>query len=227
VSSAWWRVAVGVAASVVAFALGVAVWAQSVAVALGWFLIAVVALSVPLAQARRITRARRTPDVATARHVLAILTDLDEVEHRAVELGPAWPRLSVGPTGVLVIDVCPAGASSSPARRGDVRILQGRLARAARTGLAARRALDHAGIDIPVRTLAVTGAIDGVGGVGGVDGVHVVHGAGDDRDAATPDVRVIDTTELSGALSAGPALPMAVVDAAFTSLTHTDGLVAD
>jgi hypothetical protein len=206
-SSPWWRVLAGVLASSAAVALGVAVWPQSAAVAFGWLLIAVVALSMPVARARRVFRARRTPDAATAGQVLDILTQLDEVEHRVVDLGPAWPRLSVGPTGVLVIDVCPAGHAAGSERRGDAKVLQGRLARTARAGHAARRALDDAGVDIPVRTLAVT--------------------VGDGRTSASSGVRLIDPAELSGALSAGPVLPMNVVDAAFTSLTRADRLVTD
>jgi hypothetical protein len=216
---------------VISVVLGVAVWTQSVPVAVGWWLMAGVALTVPVRRARRLLRARREPDAVTAGHVLSILTGLDEVEHRAVELGPTWPRLSVGPNGVLVIDVCP-GMEPGPTRRRDARILQGRLARTARTGQAARRALADAGIDIPVRTLAVAaaGSAEAGGRLALPRGDTSTNGSGGSRvggDGSGDGVRLIEPVELSGALTAGPALPMAVVDAAFTSLTHAPRLSAD
>ncbi len=228
--------AAGVLLASSAVVLGAIVWDQSAAVAVGWLLIAVVAVAVPVRRARRVLLRRREPDAVTAGRVLSILTGLDEVEHRAVELGPIWPRLSVGPTGVLVIDVCP-GALPGPARRGDTRILHARLARTAETGQAARQALAAAGVDVPVQVLAVMAGADAVGadvdaagpGASGADATDVdatdVDAAG--ADATGDDVRLIATTELAGVLTAGPALPMAVVDAAFTSLARSPQLAGD
>jgi hypothetical protein len=143
---------------------------------------------------------------ALAEHVLG---SLDGIEHRRVALGAPWPQLSVGPTGVVVVDVCGLeGPVSLDARgirrRDDLRTCE-RCDTTLAAGDVARTALARTNLDVPVRTIAVVAA-----------GTEVTV-----FDDAPTGVSLITVDELADALARGRVLPMPVVNASFTVLNRT------
>lgn len=107
--------------------------------------------------ARRPRPVRTTADPALAAAVGERLRQLDQLEHRRVDLGDPWPTLVIGPTGVAVL--APAGPDDAD------------VVRRLRTTAAE---VDHllAGTDasaLPVRAVLVT-----AGTAGGATVVHDV-----------------------------------------------------
>jgi hypothetical protein len=149
------------------------------------------------------------PDGRTSALAEHVLGSLDGIEHRRVELGAPWPQLSVGPTGVVVVDVCglegPVALDSGGIRRRDDRRSCTRCDAALEAGDAARRALAPTKMDVPVRTIAVVAA-----------GTSVTV-----ADDARTNVSLITVDQLADVLARGPVLPMPVVDATFAVLSQT------
>lgn len=149
------------------------------------------------------------PDGRTAALAEHVLGSLDGIEHRRVELGAPWPQLSVGPTGAVVVDVCglegPVALDATGIHRRDDRRSCRRCDAALRAGNAARRALAPTAAGVPVRTIAV------------VAPGTTVNVALD----APAEVSLITVDELADALTRGPVLPMATVEAAFAVLSRT------
>ncbi len=149
------------------------------------------------------------PDARTAALAEHVIGSLDRIEHRRVELGAPWPQLSVGPTGVVVVDVCgvegPVLLDATGIRRRDDRRSCRRCDAALQAGHAARRALAPCAPGVPVRTIAVVARDTSV--TIGLD--------------APSDVSLITVDELADALTRGPVLSMATVEAAFAVLSRT------
>jgi hypothetical protein len=149
------------------------------------------------------------PDGRTSALAEHVLGSLDGIEHRRVELGAPWPQLSVGPTGVVVVDVCglegPVSLDAGGIRRRDDQRSCTRCDAALEAGDAARHALAPTNMDVPVRTIAVVAA-----------GTSVIV-----ADDARTDVSLITVDELADVLARGPVLPMPVVDATFAVLSRT------
>jgi hypothetical protein len=149
------------------------------------------------------------PDGRTSALAEHVLGSLDGIEHRRVELGAPWPQLSVGPTGVVVVDVCglegPVSLDPGGIHRRDDRRSCARCDAALEAGDAARHALAPMKMDVPVRTVVVVAA-----------GTSVTVG-----DDARTDVSLITVDELADVLARGPVLPMSVVDATFAVLSRT------
>lgn len=178
-------------------------WAVQPALALGWGFIGFGGAA-ELVRAGRLRRRRQaTPDPSTALEVDAALGGLDRVEFRSVELGTPWPQLTVGPTGVTIIDVCPT--LSRPSGRPVPRSVEGRLTRLAAARRVVRETLEEAGVDLPVRAVVVFAAGQAAPRLR--------------RRAHAPDLWVAPE-ELPGALVSGPVASMPVVDAAFRSLAR-------
>jgi len=151
----------------------------------------------------------QAPDGRTAALAEHVLGSLDGIEHRRVELGRPWPQLSVGPTGVVVVDVCglegPVVLDATGIRRRDDQRGCARCRAACAAGHTARRALATSGAQVPVRTIAVVAA-----------GTSVTVAL----DAPT-ETLLISVDELADTLARGPVLPMAVVEASFALLSRT------
>jgi hypothetical protein len=149
------------------------------------------------------------PDGRTAALAEHVLSSLDGIEHRRVELGAPWPQLSVGPTGVVVVDVCalegPVALDARGIRRRDDRRWCCRCDTALGASTAARRALAPTDLDVPVRTIAVVAT-----------GTSVTIA----RDAPE-EVSLVTVDRLADELARGPVLPMAVVEASFAVLSRT------
>ncbi len=149
------------------------------------------------------------PDGRTTALAEHVLGSLDGIEHRRVELGRPWPQLSVGPTGVVVVDVCglegPVVLDATGIRRRDDQRSCARCRAACAAGHAARRALAGSGAQVPVRTIAVVAA--GTSVTVAID--------------APAETLLINVDELADTLARGPVLPMAVVDASFALLSRT------
>ena len=149
------------------------------------------------------------PDGRTAALAEHVLNSLDGIEHRRVELGRPWPQLSVGPTGVVVVDVCglegPVVVDADGIRRRDDQRSCVRCHAVLAAGNAARRALAASAAQVPVRTIAVV-----------APGTSVTIALD-----APAEVSVMPVDELADALARGPVLPMAVVEAAFAVLSRT------
>lgn len=149
------------------------------------------------------------PDGRTAALAEHVLASLDRIEHRRVELGTPWPQLSVGPTGVVVVDVCgvegPVLLDATGVHRRDDRRSCRRCDAVFQAGDAARGALAATAAGVPVRTIAVV-----------APGTSVTIALD-----APADVSLMTVDELADALTRGPVLPMATVDAAFAVLSRT------
>lgn len=178
---------------------------------------AIVALLTGSAAAYRVLEGRErrdrpdglAPDGRTAALAEHVLGSLDRIEHRRVELGTPWPQLSVGPTGVVVVDVCglegPVLLDATGVRRRDDRRSCRRCCAALRAGDAARRALAPTAAEMPVRTIAVVAR-----------GTSVTIGLD-----APAEVSLITVDELADTLTRGPVLSMATVEASFDVLSRT------
>jgi hypothetical protein len=137
------------------------------------------------------------------------LESLDGIEHRRIELGTPWPQLLVGPTGVVVVDVChlegPLVVDGTGIHRRGERSCCTRAATDTAASSLARRQLIGAGLLVPVRTV-LTVAPD--------TEVEV-------RPDARQDILVVSADQLADVLVRGPVLPMARVDAVFALLART------
>jgi hypothetical protein len=159
-------------------------------------------------RARRGGPVRPDPDPRVADVAARALDRLDGIEHRRVELGAPWPAVVVGPTGIHLVDVCPA-ADRAPIRCTGSSSTSGceRCVRNARITRALQRQL-ASGVEtrpVPVRTVAVVAA----------GAIRPPHPAQDDLAGR---VEVVPVDRLPDALARGPVLPMADVDRAFRAL---------
>jgi hypothetical protein len=149
----------------------------------------------------------------TAAAAQACLDGLDRIEHRRIELGEPWPQVVIGPTGVVLVEVCGLANASIPdadplrpprepvptdARCGRCGAARGSIARLREVVAGIPEA---AGVPVRSVVLVAPGAADGCG-------------AGQDEVA----VRAAD--RLADELARGPVLPMATVDAVFAGLAR-------
>lgn len=166
--------------------------------------------------------ARPTPPVPSpvAAVAQACLDDLDRIEHRRLELGEPWPQVVVGPTGVVLVEVC--GTEGLAAPPGDVvarapvsvadRCPRCGAARTSTTWLREVVAGIPGAATVPVRSVVLVAS--------------AAAGACGDQRAG---VAVLPADRLADELARGPVLPMATVDAVFAGLARqlstTPGLV--
>lgn len=216
--AAWWDVRRGMGpklALLVLLLLAAATWAIRSAGSAGSQLEVVAVLvflgasTVAFGVLDRPRRRRRSArDARTAVMAEGVLAGLDGVEHRRVELGAPWPQLSVGPTGVVLIDVCDLGGpivldGPDVRRLGGPRACPGCAAMNETEGRV-RRALADVAPDMPVRSISVL-----------APGTAVC--------ATSPSSgrRAVGVDGLADLLARGRVLPMPAVDAAFAALSRT------
>jgi hypothetical protein len=148
----------------------------------------------------------------TAAAAQACLDGLDRIEHRRIELGDPWPQLVVGPSGVVLVELCGQSAAAPPAHglgagaHGPAGPSCGRCGTA---GTSVSRLRDVvAGIpgaaEVPVRSVVLVAP----------DLVAATCGAGHG------DVTVRPADRLADELARGPVLPMATIDAVFAGLAR-------
>jgi hypothetical protein len=166
-----------------------------------------------------VTGWRSVADLRVLEQVEAVLAGLDPIEHRPLPLGARWPRVSVGPTGVVVIEVCDLHGTVELVDDGLRSVATGRTSESARRAaeLAARLRdqLREVRPGTPVRALLAVR-----------DGTEVRSPSGARTEAellAVPVARLADT------IARGEVLPMADVDRIFqalaaTSVTHPGDL---
>ena len=149
------------------------------------------------------------PDGRTSALAEHVLGSLDGIEYRRVSLGAPWPQLSVGPTGVVVVDVCglegPLALDARGIHRRDDPASCVRCDAALMAGRTARHALAPTHRNVPVRTITVVAA-----------GTEVTV-----AEDAPADVSLITVDQLADMLARGPVLPMPVVDESFALLTRS------
>lgn len=212
----WWALVIVVVGS------GVVAWrTSSVATAIELVTILALLLGLGVAFGTGARRPRRgssmvppgrtTPDARLATRAAQTLDGIDHIEHRRLEIGRPWPQLLVGPTGATVVDLCPVESEVELDRTG-VRDRGGSDGRPCSRcqdalGLAGtvRDVLSGAGLELPVRTVAVVG-----------DDTRVTI-----RPDAPDDVNLVRVDRLADALARGPVFAMGMVDAAFQQLTRT------
>jgi hypothetical protein len=148
------------------------------------------------------------PDPGLAAAASDVLERLDRIEHRGIELGRPWPAITVGPTGVHVVDVCPyvadPGRADALAPVGPCR----RCARSARIAARIRQAIQELDPPRPVPVSAL---------------VVVATGDPSRSSAAGGQVELVPIDRLGDALARGHLLPMVTVDAVFAATTALAG----
>jgi hypothetical protein len=158
-----------------------------------------------------VTGWRSVADLRVLEQVEAVIDGLDPIEHRPLPLGARWPRVSIGPTGVVVIEVSDLHGAVELADGGVRSVATGRTSESAQRAveLAARLRdqLREVRPGTPVRALLVVR-----------DGTEVRSSSLDptgDEPLAVPVARLADT------IARGEVLPMAEVDRIFQALAAT------
>jgi hypothetical protein len=164
---------------------------------------------------RRRRDRRRAPPPSTAAAAVAGLDGLDRIEHRRIELGDPWPQVVVGPTGVVVVDVCDVAGPETVVVDGIVH--DGRTG----TPCAACQRLGPTLRRIEAALAPVPGAAPMPMSLP-VRGVTLVDGPvyGDAGTAPADRVVIRPVQRLADELARGPVLPMATVDAAFARVAR-------
>jgi hypothetical protein len=161
-----------------------------------------------------------TADPTLLASVQAVLDDLDPIEHRAIRFDALWPQVSVGPTGVVIVDVCELEGRLR--RDGDLLVTDRgevpsqRAARVTDLAVRIRAELALAGLQIPVRALLV---------VGDDEALPVP----DDSTVPRPGVHepvvvslvTVPVDRLATTIARGEVLSMAQVDRVFPALAAT------
>jgi hypothetical protein len=157
------------------------------------------------------TGLRSVADLRVLEQVEAVLAGLDPIEHRPLPLCSRWPRVSVGPTGVVVIEVCDLHGAVEIAGDGARSGVTGRISESAQRAveLAARlrEQLREVRPGTPVRALLVVR-----------DGTEVRSSS---LDRTEPEPLAVPVRRLADTIARGEVLPMVDVDRVFQALAAT------
>jgi hypothetical protein len=151
---------------------------------------------------------RSVADLRLLEQVEAVLVGLDPIEHRPLPLGARWPRVSAGPTGVVVIEACDLHGTVELADDGVPSVATGRTSeraqRAVELAVRMRDQLREVRPGTPVRALLVVR-----------DGTEVRPVP---QHRTEDGLLVVPVSRLADTIARGEVLPMVEVDRIFQAL---------